>query len=151
VAALLVQRARDDLRDLDVLITHLALHPELSGGLTDLERVRRILGSDLRPQAPLATETVLDIIGRHFAVRGNELRAQSRSPRVSTPRQIAMYLLREHCDLSYPQIGRVLRRHHTTVMHGCQRIASLRESNTNLGATVSMLEKELVRLRERGG
>ncbi len=151
VAALLVQHAGDGLLDLDVLITRLAVHPALATGLLDVELVRHVLGEELRRPTPLSSDTVLDIVTRHFAVRGAELRAQARTPRVSTPRQIAMYLLREHCDLSYPQIGRVLRRHHTTVMHGCQRIADLREANPGLGATVSMLEKELSRLREPGG
>jgi chromosomal replication initiator protein len=151
IAALLVQHSGDDLRRLDVMLTRLAAHPDCSRALSDSDLLRGILGEAVRRPVPLSTELVLDLVTRHFGVKGTELRAQTRTPRISTPRQIAMYLLREHCDLSYPQIGRVLKRHHTTVMHGYQRIAGQRDHNPGMSATVAVLEKELSRLREREG
>lgn len=54
------------------------------------------------------------------------IRTKTRLTRVSHPRQIAMYLCRKHTDLSFKQIATVLGlRHHTTVMHGVNRIEEL--------------------------
>jgi hypothetical protein len=38
------------------------------------------------------------------------------------PRQVAMYLSRELTPKSYPGIGRLFNRDHTTVIHACQRV-----------------------------
>jgi hypothetical protein len=38
------------------------------------------------------------------------------------PRQVAMYLARELTPKSYPSIGRLFNRDHTTVIHACHRV-----------------------------
>ena len=39
------------------------------------------------------------------------------------PRQLAMYLAREHTGRRFPSIGRALRRRdHSTVVHACRRV-----------------------------
>ena len=119
--------------------------------MRDQELVRRVLeggrpvGGSARPQ------TVIRLVSEHFRVRPNELRSRARSPRVATPRQIAMYLLRHHCGLSFPEIGERFRRHHTTAMHACRKIEAQRNEDSGLRASVALLEKELLRLSESAG
>lgn len=64
-----------------------------------------------------------------------------------------MYLMRRHSSLSYPEIGQRFHRHHTTAIHACRRISSERDRNSDLRATLDLLEKELIRLldEEDGG
>lgn len=49
-------------------------------------------------------------------------------------RSLAALLLREHSGLSYPQIGRLLKRHHTTIMYGVERVRRLIDSGATLAA-----------------
>ncbi len=69
--------------------------------------------------------TILEIQAvtcRHFGLSPDELLSPTRSPRISWPRQIAMYLARELTDESLPAIGRQFGgRDHTTVLHACKR------------------------------
>jgi chromosomal replication initiator protein len=52
-----------------------------------------------------------------------DLVGQNRSAKIAVPRQIAMYLLREINEISFPQIGELLGgRDHTTVMYGIRKI-----------------------------
>jgi chromosomal replication initiator protein len=48
--------------------------------------------------------------------------SQSRRKEIVEPRQVAMYLLREISDLSYPYIGEKLGRDHTTAIHSYEKI-----------------------------
>ena len=58
----------------------------------------------------------------HFGLSRDELLSSSRRPRVSWPRQVAMYLARELTSESLPAIGRHFGgRDHTTVLHACRR------------------------------
>ena len=70
---------------------------------------------------------------------------------MTTPRQVAMYLMRRHCDLSYPEIGRRFGRHHTTALHSDRVIQDQLTENAGLRAAVVLIEKELMRNREAGG
>ena len=56
---------------------------------------------------------------------------------VAFPRQVAMYLIREILDLSYPEIGKLFAKHHSTVMYSVETIAEQRRSNPSLDATLT--------------
>ena len=61
-----------------------------------------------------------------FGLSVEELRGKSRRRPLVTARQIAMYVLREMTDFSYPAIGREFGgRDHTTVIHAVEKIAEL--------------------------
>ncbi len=99
---------------------------------------------------PIPPEVVISLIARHFNLRIRDLRSATRSPRITTPRQIAMYLLRRHCSLSYPEIGQRFDRHHTTALHSVRQIARRLDDNGSLRSSVRLLEKELLRSLEEG-
>ncbi|HEX8208166.1 MAG TPA: chromosomal replication initiator protein DnaA [Solirubrobacteraceae bacterium] len=74
-----------------------------------------------RPQAP-TIERIQDVVCEHFSLTREELLSGSRAARVSWPRQLAMYLSREHTEASLPAIGAAFGgRNHTTVMHAVKR------------------------------
>jgi chromosomal replication initiator protein len=57
-------------------------------------------------------------------VRVDDLKGRARHKQIVVPRQIAMYLLCEDAHLSTPDVGRLLNRDHTTVMHGMKQVAN---------------------------
>jgi chromosomal replication initiator protein len=90
--------------------------------LDDLYPARAGQATD-RP-APLTVETIQDITADAFGVTRDELLSASRAARLAWPRQVAMYLAREHTGETLPAIGaRFAGRNHTTVMHACRRTA----------------------------
>jgi chromosomal replication initiator protein len=151
VASFLAGAVGSDLARLDLVLTRLMTHPACAGGLSDPELVRRVLANRGPVVASTRPQEVIRLVSQHFSVRPTELRSAGRSPRVTIPRQVGMYLMRHHCGLSYPEIGQRFRRHHTTAMHACKRVETQREKNSNLRATVLLLEKELLRLSEDAG
>ncbi len=74
-----------------------------------------------RAQAP-TIERIQEAVCDHFGLRRDELLSGSRAARVAWPRQVAMYLSREHTQASLPAIGAAFGgRNHTTVMHAVKR------------------------------
>jgi len=60
----------------------------------------------------------------YYGVNADDLKARSRHKQIVEPRQLAMYLLREDAHLSTPEVGRLLNRDHTTVLHGIKQVAN---------------------------
>lgn len=144
-AASVASKLRGDLRQIDAELTLLlssptSIDPIAVRALALPPRARRL------DHAPLPPRAVLAAVARHFGMRPADLRGSSRSPRVTLPRQIAMYLLRDYAALSYPEIGQQLRRHHTTAIHACRRIRERSASNSALRMTLGSLGKELQQL-----
>jgi chromosomal replication initiator protein len=151
VAAFLAGRSRSNLGGLDALLTRLMSRSASVRSLEDLELVRHLLSDAAERLVRVTPEDVLTAVSRHFNVRVRELRSSNRSPRITTPRQIAMYLVRRHCNLSYPEIGRRFHRHHTTALHSDRVIQEQLSENASLRAAVLLVEKELARVSEEGG
>jgi chromosomal replication initiator protein len=150
VAAQLATSLRSDLERLDAVLTRLMAESGAATGLEDPALVQQILEGGSATHRPPSPEQVIELVARHFGVRLRELRSSSRAARTSTPRQIAIYLLRRHCGLSYPEVGRHFQRHHTTALHSDRLVQRQLESDPGLRATLVLLEKELRSAAERG-
>jgi chromosomal replication initiator protein len=95
------------------------------------------------PRTP-TLEHVLETTCEHFALSRDELLSNSRSPRVVWPRQLAMYLAREHTGASLPAIGGAFGgRNHTTVMHACRRAAERAAGDPEAADMVRTLSERL--------
>ncbi len=146
VASLLAGRLRSQLERLDTTLTSLLARCAGNAELTDADLVRQLVDGGARRSIRVSADEVIALVARHFDVRLRDLRSPSRSPRVTTPRQIAMYLVRRHCGLSYPEIGRRFDRHHTTAIHSDRLVQKQLEQNGSLRSAVVLLEKELLQL-----
>jgi chromosomal replication initiator protein len=78
-------------------------------------------GPSGRGATPLAIVTA---VARYFGIKADDLKGKARHKQIVGPRQVAMYLLREDGHLSTPEVGRLLNRDHTTVLHGMKQIAN---------------------------
>ena len=84
-------------------------------------RARPVPGSG--PATP-SIDDVQDAAAEAFGVSRAELESHARRAGLTWPRQVAMYLAREHARASLPAIGaRFGGRDHTTVLHACRRVA----------------------------
>jgi chromosomal replication initiator protein len=70
--------------------------------------------------------------------------------RLSLPRQVAFYLLRNEAGCSLPEIATYMERDHTTVMYGIDRVQNLLATNDNTAEHLR-LRIESIRQRVRKG
>jgi chromosomal replication initiator protein len=71
----------------------------------------------------VSADDIMSLITGEFAISARELTGKSRTQTVSLPRQIAMYLLREHTESSLEDVGRIFgNRDHTTVLYAVNKI-----------------------------
>ncbi len=95
-----------------------------------------------RPDITVAR--IQELVCEAFSLSPEELLSTSRVARVTWPRQIAMYLAREHTKESLPSIGRSFgRRNHTTVMHAIKRTAERLATDPEASAAVHELTARL--------
>ena len=80
-------------------------------------------GIVLAPEAVADVDAILGEVARVCGVRVEQLCGRSRTRQVVDARQVAMYVLREARQLSYPAIGQAVGgRDHSTAMHAVERV-----------------------------
>ncbi|RCJ27993.1 chromosomal replication initiation protein DnaA [Nostoc minutum NIES-26] len=86
------------------------------------------------------SEAILTVIADAFNVSIEDLKSNSRRREISWARQIGMYLMRQHTDLSLPRIGEEFGgKDHTTVIYSYEKITQLKESDRSLAQTLRQL------------
>lgn len=99
----------------------------------------------------LTVQQIIHLVSRAFGdVTAEQIRCQSKAPRVVSARHLSMYLARELLAArSFPELGRQFGgMHHTSVLHGCRKIADALNSDIRLIARHARLRSELRSYRE---
>ena len=89
-------------------------------------------------------EFIQNIVASHFNLNIQEMLSARRSRSLARPRQIAMYLAKQHTTNSLPDIGRKFsNRDHTTVIHAVKKIDELIKKDNEIKQTVIEIKKKL--------
>lgn len=144
------RRMQSNIRELEGALNRIIAYAYLRGLELTPDLVDTAL-ADLVPEPKsLEPEQLTEAVADAFGISLERLLSRERSAEVALARQVAMYLLREEARLSLPAIGEVLGgRDHTTVMHGCQKVAELLERDDRLRRQVSSLREQLYGERVR--
>jgi hypothetical protein len=91
--------------------------------------------------------TIMPMIGdikraacRYFDIDPIDLDSSRRTLKLVYPRQLVMYLAKKKTGKSLPEIGRRLKRDHTTVLHGVRKIEQSVRSDWTVAYDVAQLE-----------
>jgi chromosomal replication initiator protein len=150
VAVFLATLVRSNVRELEGALVRVATFATLKGVPITEAFVREVLGdaAAAKPSAPITVEAVQKAVAAHFSVRLADLKGPRRHKGIARPRMIAMYLSRELTGSSFPEIGlRFGGKDHSTVINACRRMASMKEEDAELRATIHHLREQLTGMR----
>ncbi|MBX2839484.1 MAG: chromosomal replication initiator protein DnaA, partial [Gammaproteobacteria bacterium] len=131
VSFFIAKRIRSNVRELEGALRRVLANAKFTGTPITLEFAKEALSDLIAVQAKLVTlENIQKTVAEYYKIRLSDLSSKSRSRSIARPRQIAMSLAKELTSKSLPEIGKGFGgRDHTTVLHGCRKVAELKESN----------------------
>lgn len=142
IVTLIAGNIKSSIRELEGALNKIIITCELTDSPLTIEKANEILASTIEERKSAITpELVIREIGKYFHVSLEDLLGHKRTKELVTPRQIAMYLLRHECDMSYPDIGRKMGgKDHSTIMHGCHKIDRISNTDPELKKDISNLK-----------
>jgi chromosomal replication initiator protein len=141
--AWLAQRARGSGRELEGILVRLEALSQLQAQPLDVTTVARCFDEEFEANKP-TFDRIMEQVSDYFQLSTAQLFSQRRDRRLLVPRHVGMYLTRRLTGLSFGEIGsRFGGRDHSTVLHGCRKIAAALAHDTSLAGTVQQLEVAL--------
>jgi chromosomal replication initiator protein len=145
VAFLIAKNLRSNVRELEGALNRVMAFARFHGRAINLdvakEALRDILGATNRQ---ISLELVQKTVSDYYRIKVSDMFSQRRNRAIARPRQVAMWLSRELTDRSLPEIGEAFGgRDHTTVLHACRTITSLRFKDTVLNNDLHVLMQTL--------
>ncbi|MFP3899498.1 MAG: chromosomal replication initiator protein DnaA [Acidimicrobiia bacterium] len=133
---------KDNIRVLEGALIRVSAFASLTHEPLTVERATQVLAdllSENQPR-PITPQLILDETSALFGFTNDEIISKHRQRPLVTARQIAMYVMRELTDLSYPNIARVFGgRDHTTVIHAVEKIGALMSKDRQIYDQVTRL------------
>jgi len=142
VALFIASRVKNNVRELEGSLIRLVAISSLRGIPVSRELARDAIRNIATEDEPgvIAIEQIQKTVAAAFKLTPEQLVSKSNARQIAFPRQVAMYLCKQLTKHSFPEIGRAFGgKHHTTVMHSCDKVQSL-------SATDSGLQKQLIDL-----
>jgi chromosomal replication initiator protein len=135
VAFFIAKRIRSNVRELEGSLRRVIANSRFTGRAITLDFAKEALRDLLALQERLVTiENIQKTAAEYYKIRVADLLSKRRNRSIARPRQVAMALARELTNHSLPEIGDAFGgRDHTTVMHACDRVRELRESDRRMG------------------
>lgn len=142
LAQFIAGQVTSNIRELEGSLHRLSAYASLTG-CPITEQLARQVFRDITPKSrhELTPEAILKVVALQYGVRVTDLKTGKRTKEHTVPRQIAMYLLRRHLVMSYPEIGKYMGgKDHTTVLHAVTKVARLLRDDSEIVRSVTSIE-----------
>jgi chromosomal replication initiator protein len=135
---------KDNIRVLEGALIRVSAFASLTHEPITVDRATQVLAdllSENQPR-PITPRLILEEASAQFGFTVDDLQSKHRQRPLVTARQIAMYVMRELTELSYPNIAREFGgRDHTTVIHAVEKIGALMSKDRQIYDQVTRLMK----------
>jgi len=145
IAFFIAKHIRSNVRELEGALKKVLAFARFTGRELTLELAREALRDILHvANRQINVEGIQKTVAEYFKIKISDMHSKRRTRNVARPRQVAMALAKDLTQMSLPEIGEAFgNRDHTTVLHACRTIASLRKKDLGLNRDYHLLEQVL--------
>lgn len=144
-ALFIAQNVAPDVRRLEGALNQVHANFVMSGEPVTLSLVRHAIKDHIEARArAVNADNIRDLVAQYYGISAKDLMGKKRARSIARPRQMAMALIRELTQDSFPEIGQFFGgRDHTTVMHACKAIEELRATDVKVDKAYQALKATL--------
>ena len=148
IIAYIAGRVQNNIRELEGSLNRLMAYQQLHRTDLTMDVARAAmssLGSDTR-DPDLSGKQIAQAVAEYYHISLEAMCGKQRDKYIVTPRQVAMYLIRQETSTSLFEIGQIFGgRDHSTVLHACEKIDRSLHTNANLRREVIAIREQLMR------
>jgi chromosomal replication initiator protein len=137
---------KSNIRELEGAYNKIIAFSRLNNVDITLENAMEALKDIIYPDKSkvITPQLIIDTVCEQYGTKKEDIFSKKRNSEIVLPRQIIMYLCREHTDASLEEIGRILgKKDHTTVMSGINKIKKQCTFDEELNKNLDIIMKKL--------
>lgn len=138
-----------NIRELEGALNRLAIHCQYSMTKPTIGVAQEIL-KDMVSLANKKVDTaeIISAVSKFFNITKDEILSKNRKRELVLPRQIAIYLIREQTNKSFPEIGKIMGgKDHTTIIHAEKKIIDLIKTDIQIKENIEQIRQGLFEIK----
>jgi chromosomal replication initiator protein len=146
VLLFLAENLRSNIRQIEGAIKKLSAKSLIMNQTIDMDLAKGCLNELLGGSEPVSTtvDKIFSAVYNKYGVSKEEIKGKKRVKNIMWARQVAIYLIREITELSYPNIGEIVDKDHTTVMHSYEQVNKKITSSPMVEIEIGELHKDII-------
>ncbi len=133
IVSFIAQSIECSVREMEGIINSIICQARFKNRELSLNEIKTLIKNNIIPKKTASVKDVIRAVSEFYNIDEASLFEKTRKKEIVKPRQIAMYILREDFNVSYPTIGEKFGgRDHTTVIHSCDKVKSNIKTSTTL-------------------
>ena len=143
---LIAKNSQTNVRELEGCLTTIIGYADLMQVPLTLEIAQKVLQDKFSQvtSSSVTIDTIQKVVADHYNISISDMKSRKRNKKVVVPRQIAIYLARELCGYSYPELGNEFGgKDHTSIMHSYNKVASELKTDSLLNSTIQLLIRNI--------
>ena len=145
VLSFLGDKLDSNIRQIEGIIKKLRAFCQLNNSQITLELARNSINDIISGVEPV--EITIDKIfaktAKKYGVQVSDIKGKKRTNEIAQARHICIYLIRNLTELSYPSIGKLLNRDHSTVMSSIEQVEKKMKESISFDSEIKDLMKEI--------
>lgn len=123
VVSYLAESLNGNIRELEGSLNTVIYQSQLKNKSLSLSEVKSLIKNNIKPKKNVAVKDIVKVVAEQYGIPEDSVYEKTRRKEIVKARQVAMYILREDFNISYPLIGQKMgNRDHTTVIHSHLKI-----------------------------
>lgn len=145
VIEFIAENVTENVRDLEGVIVSLMAHSIINNREIDISLARRVMEQNIRfEKKKITVQKIQETVSDFYNVKRELIQSASRKREIVQARQVTMFFIKKHTELSLSQIGvQVGNRNHATVLHACNTIRDLSEVDKGFRSDIEEIERLL--------
>ncbi|MCM1984786.1 chromosomal replication initiator protein DnaA [Lyngbya confervoides] len=132
-----------NIRELEGALIRAVAYISISGLPMTVDNIKPMLAPNTA-KITASPDTIIHAVADTFGIAVEDLKGNSRRREISLARQVGMYLMRQHTDLSLPKIGDEFGgKDHSTVIYSCEKVSEQQSKDTELAQTLRQLSDRI--------
>ena len=144
VVLFIARRVQKNVRELEGCLNRTLAYSHLKSSKVTVDVVRLALFELLPDERETTPADIIRFVAHHYGVRVADLKGRSSRPSLVTSRQVAMFLIRDILDVSFPEIGKIFNKHHSTAIYAVENVQKKRQSNPDFDATLTAFTEHFI-------
>lgn len=142
VLELIATAYQHNIRELEGALNRVVAYVGVTGCPMNVESVRGLIESTSRAKM-VTPDHIIEVVAEYYKVTAADIKGSSRMKAIAQARQIAIYLIREVTSLSFPNIGDVFSKKHSTIIYAYDKIKEEILANPSLATMISEIKSRV--------
>jgi chromosomal replication initiator protein len=146
VLLFLAENLRSNIRQIVGAIKKLSAKSLIMGQVINMELARSCINELLGGAEPVSTtiDKIFSAVFKKYDVSKEDIKGKKRIKAITWARQVTIYLIREITELSFPDIGEIVDKDHSTVIYSHNLVTKKIASDPLTNVEIEGLMKEIV-------